>query len=140
MCKQITTPYEYIVYTNKGLKSIIQKKEATVLLDGNHITYIQKPIKSKPFFPSILLQDCINHHPWYYLINKSEPETVIDLQTDSYNFFVTGNVFNTCILKYIILKHYTYITLTPNYSIKVLTATYNYHTYETDFSIVLQEE
>jgi hypothetical protein len=139
-CYPISKSYEYVVYTNKGSKSIISKSDANCIFDGNHVKHIQKPIKSKPFLPSLLLQDCITHYPYYYWKDASNIETIIDLQTDCYNFFIAGNVLNTCILKYIIQKHYPYITLTPNYSVKVLTSTYIYTTYESDFSIILKEE
>jgi len=139
-CCPISKSYEYLVYTNKGSKSILSKSEANGIFYGNHVKHIQKPIKSKPFFPSLLLQDCITHYPYYWWKDSSNVETLIDLQTDGYNFFIAGNVLNTCILKYIIRKHYPYITLTPNYSVKVLTSTYMYTTYEYDFSIVLKEE
>ena len=139
-CTHILDTYEYVIYTNKRLKSILHYIDAPLIYDGNHITYIQKSIQTIPFFSSILLQHVTQFPYYYYWIEPVSTDQVVELKTDTYNFFIVKNVINTCVLQYILNKHYPNIKLSPTYSIKVLTPTYKYTIYNADCSIVLRDD
>jgi hypothetical protein len=134
--------YDYVVYSNKNLKSIIGGSLASVVYDEGHHNFKQKVICNEPFLSSILIQNSIITYPWYSFLwyNKNTVEDpIIELKTDEYNYFINGNILNMGILKYIVRKHYPHITLTSKTTIKVLTSSYIYKTYPPEFSLVLHE-
>lgn len=142
ICIDPKVPYDYVVYSNKNIKSILGRPVASSVYVEGHVEVKQKVICNEPFLPSILVQNSLITYPWYAFLwyNKNTVEDpVVELKTNEYNYFISGNILNMGIINYIVRKHYPHITLTSESTIKVLTSTYAYKTYPTDFSLVLHE-
>jgi hypothetical protein len=119
--------YEYVVYTNKQLKSIVSKTDVAQLYNDNHKTFTQKIIKSP--FCSVGL----NIDPKSDLID-------IEFKTDAYNYYLNKNVINRCTLTYFLHKHYPAITLPSNYELTVFTSTCSIKNHKCTETIVFNEE
>ena len=148
-CLQIDNAYSYVVYTNKLLKTIVSRIDAPdKLFYDKHKKDTARIISKDPFVPSLTVKYCNTKYVYYhlsYLYNYwktpySHMEFLVELKTSSYNYFICGNVLNKCILKYILNKHYPYVKLaSEQFSIEVLTNTYTFKKYDSDFNIVLLE-
>ena len=115
--------YEYVVYTNKQLKSIVYKTDTVGLFHGKHITFIQKTVK-----------------PPFCSIGLNVDMTDIEFKTDTYNYYIHGNVINRCTFSYFLKKHYPDIILPDKYELTVLTASCSLHIYKDSDTIVFKDD